>query len=285
MRRYCIVSLWVLPSLIAQPAAPKKAQPVQAQSASTVSYTSGKDGEEVVEIVNVAYDVTGDSLPGQQGKRLLLRRTERSRQILGDKGVEGTVTLEAWPLGADLKRPPLYSVKVPAIEAHTVEGELWLVDRALDPDTSWWSVYKVGTGQHLFDTYVELLRLTVSRENGNPRYAGLEIPPDDAADSRLKEPHVVGVVSYASGERVIREAIITCSDAKRAQDLRSYADTVHVASLVESAGGDRILRFLYRDPYPATPHDTVVTIPVVKDDLDLAHAQAPAGIRVAPWRR
>ena len=70
-------------------------------------------------------------------------------------------------------------------------------DRGIE-DLQWWSVLKLGTAQRLFDTYVPLLHFSISRETATERYIGLEVPPDDTRDGRLKEAHVVGVLEYAS---------------------------------------------------------------------------------------
>jgi len=292
MRRQLLAAGSVLlaaPALLAQPPAAKNAdaltKPFQAQSFSSISYTGGKDGEQAIDITNVAYKLSGDSVPGRRaGSRLVLRTSTHSKQIVGDEGIESTVTLEAWPLGVNLEQKPMYALTIPGIGARILDAGLWLVDRSLDGDVSWWSVYKLGTGQHLFDTYVDLLCVTVSRADGSGRYAGLEVPPDDAADERLRDPHVVGVLTYASTGKVIREVLITCVDTTRAQLLRSYADTVRTVTLVEGPAG-RDIRVTFDASYPSPPHATVVTIPIARDDLDIAHAQLAPGLRVAPWLR
>jgi hypothetical protein len=292
MRRRLLVAatlLMTVSNLPAQAPARKasdpQTKPFQAQSSSTINYTGGKDGDQNVEITNVAFDITGDSVPGRpRGSRLTLRTSLHSKQTVGDKGLESTVTMEAWPLGIDLKQKPLYSVSVPGIDARAIDGSLWLVDRSLDGDVNWWSLYKLGSGQHLLDTYVNLVRFTVSRADGTERYAGLEVPPDDASDTRLKESHVVAVVTLASSDKVMREALITCTDTARAQLLRSYADTMRTMTLVEGTAG-RQLRVVFEDGYPSPPKITVVLIPIVKDDLDITHAQLPAGLHAIAWKR
>jgi hypothetical protein len=262
-------------------AQPSSSNTVRSQSTSSLSYGK-KNGEETVEITNVTFEVTGDSVPGRpRNSRLALRTTTHSTQIVGDKGIESTVTMEAWPLGADLQRKALYTVSVPAVAAQTLDGALWIVDRATDPDVSWWSVYKLGTGQHLFDTYTDLLKFSISREELKQRYAGIEVPPDDVADSRLKAPNVIAVVTYASAERVMREALITCDRKEQAVALRSYADSTRILSLAEQPG-QQAIRILFTANYPSQPNPVTITIPIVKDDLDLAHASLPAGFHVSP---
>jgi hypothetical protein len=281
--------LLAVPALLAQTPAPKNADALtrafRDQSSSSISYSGGKDGEQAVEITNVTYDLTGDSVPGRPtGSRLVLRTSTHSKQIVGDKGLDSTVVLEAWPLGADLKQKPLYALTIPGVGAQLLDYGLWQVDRSLDPDVSWWSVYTLGTGRHLFDSYVEPLRFTVSRADGSGRYAGLEVPPGDAEDARLKEPQVVAVLTYASAEKVIREALITCVDTARARSLRSYADTMRTIALVKRPAG-REIRITFEDAYPSPPRTTIVSIPISKDDLDIAHTRLPAGLHAALWRR
>jgi len=265
--------------------APDLTKPFRSQTASSITYSGGRDGDQSVEITNVAYDITGDSVPGRpRGSRLALRTTTHSKQIVGDKGIESTVTMEAWPLGVDLKAKPLYGVNVPGIDARTQDGNLWVVDRSLDGDTSWWSIYKIGSGEHLFDTYVNLLRFTVSRADGTERYAGLDVPPDNEKDARLKDPHVVAVLTLSSAERVMREVLITSADVKKAELLRSSADTERTMTLLESAAG-RQIRIAFDDAYPSPPRTTVVSIPMVKDDLDVTRAQLPLGLKAAVFKR
>ena len=260
-------------------------KPYQAKSSSTFSYGS-KDGSETVEITNFAYELAGDSIPGRPpNSRLALRTTTQSTQVIGDKGVEASVTMEAWPLGVDFQRKPLYSVKVAGVGAQTLDGALWVADRGVDPDVAWWSVYKLGTGEHLLDTYVDLLKFSISREEWKQRYVGLEVPPDDTRDARLKDPRVVTVLTYASAEKVIREVVVTCDDRKRAVELRSYADSTRTLVLTERAPGQPAIRLSFSRNYPSTPNAASVSIPVVKDELDLTHAELPAGFHVAAFRR
>lgn len=260
-------------------------KPFQSQSSSSISYSGGKEGDQAVEITNFAYELTGDSVSGRpRDSRLVLRTSAHSKQIVGDKGLEATVTLEAWPLGVDLKQKPLYAVNIPGIGARTLDGDLWLVDRSLDGDVSWWSVYKLASGQHLFDTYVDLLRFTVSRADGTPRYVGLEVPPDDTTDARLKDPHVIGVLTYASSAKVIREAILTCAETARAKLLRSYWDIQRTVTLIDRPAG-RSVRIALEEAYPSPSRTTIISISISKDDLDLVHAEVPPGLRVVAWNR
>jgi hypothetical protein len=146
----------------------------------------------------------------------------------------------------------------------------------------WWSVYNIYTGEHLFDTYVPLVRFSISRETVAERYVGLEVPPDDVADARLKDMHVVAVLTYASGERIIREALLTSDDPKQAAQFRSFADETRTVSAGENG---RSIKISFSQNYPSAPATQSAVIPIAKDDLDLAHAQLPPHLHVAAWKR
>src|SRR5258708_991454 len=270
-------------SLAAQP--PRR--PFQSQSSSTLAY-GVKDNEETVEINNVSYEVSGDSVPGlAPAERLVLRQTARWKQILGDKGSDAMVTLEAWRLGADLGQKPLYAITTEGTGVHMKDNALLVFSRGVE-EVNWWSIYKLGDGRRLFDTYVPLLAFSITSMVQTPRYAGFEAPPDDAADARLNESHVVGVLTYASEEKVIREALITCDNQRRAKELRSYWDQTRTLSLIEGKpyGTAPSIKISFSSNDPGKPPVTVdIILGIAKDDLDLAHAKPTPGLRVAAWRR
>ena len=78
------------------------------------------------------------------------------------------------------------------------------------------------------------MSFSIARDTVTTRYVGLEVPPDDSPvdrkDKRLTESHVVAVVSYAAADKIIREALLTCDDPKRASVLRSLADSTQTLS-------------------------------------------------------
>lgn len=253
-------------------------QAYQGQSASTFSVTT-KDKEQTVEISNVVYEVTGTGNP-----LLVLRKSTRTKQVLSDIGEDATTTVEAWRLGTDFRQKPLYVVKTNGVDPVVIDNEVLQISRGLE-EVEWWSIYKLASGEHLFDTYTPLTKFSISRETLTPRYVGLEVPPDDIKDARLKDQHVVGVVTYASAAKVVREALITADDPKQAQLLRSFADCSRVVEGVEKDGVVRSIRVTIRQNFPAAPNPVAVTIPLSGDDLDPAHAQLPAKMRVAVWKR
>jgi hypothetical protein len=245
-----------------------------AQPASSYRYTV-KGDEKTIEITNVNYQVAS---PAQS--LLVLRMTTRSKQVIGDIGMEASTTTEAWKVGVDLKTKPIYSVTVEGSESRVVEDALFVVSRGLE-EVAWWSVYRVANGAHLFDTYVPLVKFSTSRDTVTMRYAGLQVPEDDVKDARLKEPHVVAVLTYASEAKVIREALITCDDLKQAPLLRSFADESWTVTDI----GGKSLRVTFSQNYPSPPSPVTLTIPIAGDDLDLAHATLAPHLHVAAWKR
>ena len=203
--------LWAM-AAGAQPAQ----QPFQARAASTVTLTKVGDTEEL-DITNVTYEVTPTYVPGRPGaERLLLRQTCTSQAILEEPEWGATTVLEAWPLGASLSQKPIYTIKATGTGGRTVDGSLFVIERGTG-ELEWRSVYQLGTGQHLFDTYVPLVGFSISREALEMRYIGFEVPPDDVADARLKQPNVVGVITYASAEGKKHEALLTAATPKTAR--------------------------------------------------------------------
>jgi len=272
-----------------------QARPVESQTPATVKITY-VDKQQVVETTSVTYETTSNYVPGRpKDERLLLRKITKRKQVVDEIGEEASTTVDAWPLGTDLSQPPIYSVILPGIDCESVDGNVLVTLLGLE-DTQWWSVNKIGTGEHLFDTYVPLLRFSISREVGEMRYVGLEVPADDAKDARLKDPHVVAVLTYASRDKVVREVLITADDPKKAQMLRSYNDASRTVTKVEretgvAAAGKRApeparsLRITLSENFPSAPNTTAIVIPIVKDDLDLAHATVPLKLHVAAWKR
>ncbi len=252
-------------------------KPFQTQSPASVVYGVNQDGQQTVDIANVAYEVTSTGVPGRpQDERLLLRTTTLTKEVVDDIGMEASTTVEAWPLGVDPRQKPLYSLKIKGVDSKIIDDALLVVLRGLE-DTQWWSTYKLGTGERLFDTYVPLLSFSIRRDIQTMRYAGFDLPGSE------KDPHLVGVLTYASAERVQREVLITSDDVKQAQMLRSFADASRSLTLVETPA--KALTISISQNYPSAPATVALTIPIVGDDLDLAHARMPAHLHAKMFKR
>jgi hypothetical protein len=184
-----------------------------------------------------------------------------------------------WPLGVDPKEKPLYTVSVSGVDPVVMNSDLIIISRGLE-EIEWWSAYRLGNGQRLFDSYTPIVQFSTTRDTQTLRYVGLEVPPDDTSDARLKAPNVVAVLTYASGDRVIREALITHDDPKAAQTLRSFADATRTVAFTGGA-----IRLAISQNYPSAPKTVTITVPIARDDLALAQSQLPAGLHITAWKR
>ena len=120
------------------------------------------------------------------------------------------------------------------------------------------------------------------------RYVGLEVPPYDTKDARLKQPNVIAVLTYASDSRLVREALLTSDDRQQAQLLRSFADvtrTLSVGAPGKAGKPSHIIKVSFTENSPSPPNAVEVIIPVNGDDLDLVNAQLPARIHATAWKR
>ena len=180
---------------------------MQAAAQPSTFAVTGNQGEEAVEIRNVTYELAG---------KTVLRKTEQTKQVIGDKGMQASTLIEAWPLGVDRKEKPKYTVKVAGVDARSLDNELIIVSRGLE-DVQWWSLYRLSNGQTLFNTFVRPVRVPDSA-----LYAGYDIPAD--GDPRLKNPKLIGVVVIGGAEGPVRRVELQTSDPKRARVLRSMAD-------------------------------------------------------------
>src|SRR5262245_30306616 len=116
-------------------AAPDSAGSAQATS----SFAMGEqDGAKTLDVTNVTFEITNSFVPGRpQDERLLLRKTAKSREVVGDQGLEATVTVEAWPLGSDAKAKPLYSVTLEGVDVVTEDSAVLVFNRGVE-EVEWW---------------------------------------------------------------------------------------------------------------------------------------------------
>lgn len=215
---------------------------LSAQSPSSLTIT-GKQGEEAVIIRNIAYELAA---------KTVLRKTEQTRQVIGDKGMEASTLIEAWPLGIDRKEKPKYTIKVEGVDARSLDNELLIVTRGLE-DTQWWSLYRLADGKPLFNTFVRPLRIPDTN-----LFAGYDVPED--GDPRLKNPKLIGVIHFAAAEGTPRRVEIHANDAKRARILRSLAD---VTPSMEFNYAKKVLVLTLRNGEPDARIEIPVNAPAV----------------------
>jgi hypothetical protein len=266
-RTLSLLQILTAPFVLAQ-------SPYKDQATSTFSMTQ-KGPSKVVQISNVSYELTG---------KLVLRKTTKTKYTLDEIDVDAVTEVSAWPIGTPFTQKPIYTIREQGVDPAKIGDELIQISRGLE-DVEWWSLYSLATGAHLFDTYTPLEQFSISRENLIRRFAGLDVPTDDIKDARLKDPKAVAVVTYASADRVIREALITADDPKQAVLLRSLADSNRRVEPIEQDSAVHALRITIRQNYPSPPNPVSITIPIANDDLDLTKAQLPAKMHVTAFKR
>src|SRR5262249_29670874 len=138
-------------------------KPFQQQSQSTIAYRNANNAD-AVEIQNVAYELVGPGISGRpKDERLVLRKTMRTKQVVDEIGMEASTTVEAWPLGVDPREKPLYTVSVSGVDPVVMNNDLIIVSRGLE-EVEWWSAYRLGNGQRLFDSYTPIVQFSTTRD-------------------------------------------------------------------------------------------------------------------------
>jgi len=70
------------------------------------------------------------------------------------------------------------------LSSHTIDKAIFIVSRGLE-EADWWSVYRLRTGRHLFDTYVPLVCFSISKQLRITPYIGLDVLSDEISDTQL----------------------------------------------------------------------------------------------------
>jgi len=218
--------------------------------------------------VNIAFHPMAVLVPGDpRPQRLLIRLEVATTEFAAATG-DGRVRLDVWPVESvgDLRKAPLYTVVVPGRSANLDPEGMMLVERGNGRR----SAYALGDGAWLYDADVPVASFVIDAEHR--RYAALAQADDDMPLG------AVAVLSFASPQRVIRRLLISADDAARGRFLRgSVAMTRPVARLEDAK------RRVLEVPLPAG----ILRMAFVGDDLDLATAEIPAGLKLTelkPWR-
>jgi hypothetical protein len=225
-------------------------------------------GNMVGRIDNVDFHPLELAEPGSRRPRRLLARLEVVTTEFSDSTGEGRVRLDTWPLdsAADLRKPPLYTVVVPGRGASLDADGVMTVEHLAGRH----STYSLTDGNWLFDA--DTPSAVFSPDGEHKRYVALAQADDDMP------PGSVAVVTYATPRRVIRRLLLSADNPVRGRFLRGSVAMVRpVARLLDTS--HRVLEV-------SLPAGTL-SIALTNDDLDLATAQVPAGLRLVelrPWK-
>jgi hypothetical protein len=246
----------------------KRGQAYSALSGESVFGVRVRDGRLDGRLVNVNFrmvmvPVAGDPRP----RRLLLRLAVTDGDAFASGPAEGRVRLDAWPLNDadDINKAAMYTIVAPGRSASIEDDSTLVVEHGIRR-----SVYALASGTWLYDT--DAVVATFSLEGERRRVVAVATAEDDMPAGS------VAVLTYATNQTVLKRVLVTASDPARARLLRSSVSMTRAVARMEDSTR-RILDL----PLPSG----TVRIPMNGDDLDLAHAQLPAGLGLAElkaWR-
>jgi hypothetical protein len=219
-------------------------------------------GRMVVRLVNRSFNTVSVMMHGEpRPRRMLLRQEVAVPDALGR--AEGRVRVDAWLLDSagDLNKPPLYSMLANGTALHLGDDGLMWVDRAGRR-----SAYGLADGLWMFDTDGPVV--TLSPDGEARRIAAVAAAEDDMPTRS------VAVIAYATQTRTLRRVMLAADDPFRARALRAAATGMRLVLRHDDRGG-RVLEL----PLAAG----IVRLPVKADDLDLAAATVPAGLKLVPF--
>jgi hypothetical protein len=219
-------------------------------------------GRMAVRQINRSFSTASVMMPGEpRPRRLLLSQEVVVPDALGR--AEGRVRVDAWLLesAADLKKTPIYSMLANGTALSLGDDGLMWVERAGRR-----SAYGLADGLWLFDSDSPVV--TLSPDGESRRLAAVSAAEDDMPTRS------VAVIAYATQTKVLRRVLLVADDPFRARALRAATTGMRLV-LRQDDGGRRVLEL----PLAAG----VVRLPVKADDIDLAAATVPSGLRLIPF--
>jgi hypothetical protein len=176
-----------------------------------------------VRLVNRSFALGYPEASGNEAV-LLLRQEIETVEVLGEKGLDGHVRLDAWPLdGKPESDAPLFTISASGQDGRVEDGALYVIERGLE-EILWQSTYSLTDGARLFDATTPWLRAANGGLWKERRYIALAQVFDDAEDAALRRDDAVALISYASTDGALDHALIVASDTERARYLRSVWD-------------------------------------------------------------
>jgi len=238
-----------------------------ALSGESVFGVRDQDGRLDGRMINVSFQTTHVTMPGDlRPRRLLLRLEVTNADVFASRPGEGRVRLDAWPLDTveDLSKPPLYTVVAPGRAATIADDGTMVVEHATRR-----SVYSLAGGQWLYDW--ETPPASFVGEGDRRRIVALAPVEEDMP------PRSIGVLTLASAQAALKRVLIVADDPTRARLLRSSVSMIRPVPRLDDASRRTVELSL-----PAG----LMRIPVVGDKFDLAKAQVPPGlalVELTPW--
>jgi hypothetical protein len=225
--------------------------------------------------------------------RMLLRLHMTANWDANSPESQGHVRLDAFDSKTGTSGKPLYTVEADGSDAHILADCLFQIDRGLE-DFEWWQINDLASGTLLFETMAEPLIFATLDDDQirSSRAAGLYVPPDDEADKKLADAHVVGLLTLATDGKVTSRLLVTASDPEKAAALRSYWDERRYLSVVETGKDGALGPATAEQPLSKRPLSLEVgwpvaglalRLPIGPGGLKTEGATIPEGLQVAPF--
>lgn len=250
------------------------------------------DGVVTVHTVNRSFALAGPGLEGREAsEHLLLSVAVEITEVLGEKGVDGRVSVSAWPLDeAHDTSPSLYSIAVSGQSGAVADGDLFVIERGLE-ETAWQSVHALSDGARLFDATTPWLRGFSGGLWDQRRYVALVQVFDDAEDVALRDEANVALLTFAARDRVLGQVVIRATDPERARFLKSVVDQEVTIGWLAGAEGKPLPPGAAPDPIADQlsvlvrfrPDGATVRVPLGDKGFDAANAIVPEGLMVEAY--
>ncbi len=253
-------------------AAPALAQAPLYKGESTVGISGERSGPEV-SVANVQHEVTRQVVtPRGKLEQLIVTIESRYRETIGEPGIFGEVRLTARPIDGAGPTPPLYDIRLKNRGAHLDDHGFIVVELDDGSTRPIRSYHAAATGERLFETAAGLAAVALPGPYQRLRFAAFMPVLDDRQDLLAPSPRMIGVLTYASRSRVIRQVAVEAETRERAAELRSIWDEDH--ALAWSAEGPPVLTLRF--------NPSGIRISLAVEDDDLKAGLAPAGIALRP---
>jgi len=264
--------------------------PAAAEGIAATSKASAKGDARMTDNTIFAFSSCRQELDAD---RMLLRLHMTANWDANSPESQGHVRLDAFDSKTGTSDKALYTVEADGSDAHILADCLFQIDRGLE-DFEWWQINDLASGALLFETMAEPLIFATLDDDQirSGRAAGFYVPPDDEADKKLADAHVVGLLTLASDGKVTSRLLVTASDPEKAAALRSYWDERRYLSVVETGKDAALGPATAEQPLSKRPLSLEVSwpvaglalrLPIGPGGLKTEGATIPNGLQVTPF--
>jgi len=267
-------------------------EPAAQRAVTSTIDVAEENGAVAVRTVNRSFELAGPGLKGRAAEEhLLLEKTVEAAEVLGEKGMDGRVSIAVWPLDeARDTSPPIYTIAATGHAGVVQDGDLFVIERGLD-EIPWQSVYALSDGNKLFDATSLWLRGASGGLWDERRYVALTQVFYDAPDVALSGETSVALLTLAARDRILSQVLIKAADPERARFLRSMWDQQVILSWLGGPEATPLPEGASPDPASDSlsvlisfkPDGAELKVPLSDTSFDGAKASLPEGLILEPY--